>query len=90
MQVGQPLGDKRAMAGSRAAFDAEQRGDAVAWQRRYDGSDIHTLEYLGGVAANIFGGEVLPRALADALAIVLGVLELAQLGGRRQLPIGLA
>ena len=45
---------------------------------------VERVENLAGVALDVRGRERDPRALAHALAVVLAVLELAQLGGGRQ------
>jgi hypothetical protein len=73
--LGQPLGDQRAVAGLRVALDTEQRRGPTARQRRHDRREVSAVEDLGGVAAGILGCELATRALADPLAVILGVLE---------------
>nr|WP_328816735.1 epoxide hydrolase N-terminal domain-containing protein [Nonomuraea cypriaca] len=73
--LGQPPGDQRAVAGLGVAFDTEQRRGPTARQLRHDRREVGAVEDLGGVAAGVLGGEFAARALADPLAVILGVLE---------------
>ncbi len=57
----------------------------VRGKRVYDRLDSDRVEDLGGVARHVLRSELDARALADARAGVLGVLELTQLRGRREL-----
>ena len=85
--VGQTSGDEGAVAGLGVALDAEERGEAFGGQRRDEGREVDAVEDLGRVATDVLGRELDARALADAEAGVLGVLELAQLGRRSELGV---
>ena len=74
---GQPVGDQRAVAGRRGRLDAHQRTQAVHGQPPDEGLERDEVEDLLGVDADILGGEPDAGALADALAVVLAVLEVA-------------
>ena len=82
---GEPVGDQRPVAGLGVALDAEQRRDRVVREAGGELVQIGGVEDLGDVAARVLGRELDPGALADPAAVVLGVLELAQLGRRREL-----
>ena len=75
--LGQPLGDQRAVTCLGVALDTEQRCGPAARQRRNDRREVGAVEDFGGVAAGVLGGELAARALADPLAVILGILELA-------------
>ena len=75
--LGQPLGDQRAVARLCVALDTEQRCGPAARQRRQNRREVGAVEDLGGVAAGVLGGEFAARALADPVAVIFGVLELA-------------
>lgn len=45
------------------------------------------VENLRGVPPDVLGSEFLARALADSSAVVLGVLKLAEFGGRGELGV---
>ncbi len=57
----------------------------VVRQARDQRLEVERVEDLPRVALDVLGRQLGARALADALAGVLGVLELAQLGGGREL-----
>jgi hypothetical protein len=78
---GQPLGNQEAVARLGVALDAEQRDRRAALQRRHQQGEVDAVEDFDGVASGVLGGEFAARTLADPLAVVLGVLELAQRGG---------
>src|SRR5436190_7835697 len=79
------LRDERAVARLRVALDAEQGGRAVGRQLLGEGAEVDVVEDLAGVALDVGRRELDARALADAVAVVLGVLEVAQLGRGREL-----
>ena len=79
------LGDDRAVAGLGIALDAEQRAGAVGRELGGDGLERRLVEDLACVSGGVLRREHGPRPLALAPARVLGVLELAQLGRRREL-----
>ena len=81
----QPLGDERAVARLGIALDAEERRRRVDGHLGDDRREVDMIEDLPDVAVPILGRELDPRALADAEAVVLPVLHVAELGGRRQL-----
>src|SRR5581483_745156 len=85
--LGQPLGDQRAMAGLGGGLHAHERGDPVHRQpadQRLEGREI---QYLLGVGADVLGRQPHPRALADALPVIVAVLELTHLGIRSELRV---
>ena len=75
--LGQPLGDQRAVASLWVALDTEQRCGPAGRQRRQNRREVGAVEDLGGVAAGVLGGGVAARALADPVAVLFGVLEVA-------------
>ena len=87
VSVGQTGGDEGAVAGLGIALDAEERGEAVGGQCSDEPGEVDAVEDLGRVAPDVLGRELDARALADAEAGVLGVLELAQLGRRGELGV---
>lgn len=78
------LGDKRAVARLRVALDAEERDHRSDREVRHQGAEIEGVENLAGVAVGVRGRQRDAVALAHPLAVVFAVLELAQLGRRRQ------
>ncbi len=81
----EPLGDERAVARRRVALDAEERRDALGRQRGRDGVEVGAVEDLPRVALDVRVREPRARSLALAGAVVLRVLELAEVGRRREL-----
>src|SRR4051794_11229493 len=77
---GEAPGDQRTMARLRIALDAQQRKRRLRGQRR----EVDVVEDLARVAPDVLGRQLNARALADPEPLVLAVLQLAQLGGRRQ------
>src|SRR3954447_21514994 len=73
------------MAGFRVPLDAQQRGHAIGRQRLDDRRQVDLIQALAREALDVLRREPLARALADAKARVLGVLQVAQLGRRREL-----
>ena len=68
------------MAGLRVALDAQERRAPRRRECLDDGLDADRVEDLARVPLDVRGRELGARALSDAAARVLGVLELAQLG----------
>src|SRR5437763_4112377 len=87
MMAAQAIGDDRAVAGLRVGLDAEQRGRAVARKLRPESTQVDVVEDLPHVPLPIGRRQLAARALAHALARVLGVLQLPQLGRRGQLGV---
>jgi hypothetical protein len=83
--LGEACGDQRAVTGGRVALDAQQSGAAPARQRAHECAQIRSVEDLGEIATCVLRRQQLPVALADACYRVLAVLELAELGRRREL-----
>ena len=81
----QPLGDERAVARLGIALDTEQRGRRIGGHLGDDRREVDMIEDLPEVAVPILRRQLAPGALADTEAVVLGVLHVAELGGRRQL-----
>ena len=79
----QAPGYERAVARPRIALDAEEGGHRVARKLRHDSAEVEWVEDLTGVALGVLGRERDAVALSHAQAVVLAVLELAQLGRRR-------
>src|SRR4051812_22541901 len=75
--VGEPRGDQRAVAGLGVALDAQERRCAARREARDEGIEIGLVEDLARVARHVTRRELGARALANALARVLGVLETA-------------
>ena len=75
--------DQRPVTCLRVALDAQERRR----KRRDDRPEVGSVEDLCRVAALVVGRQAHSRALAHARARVLGVLQLAQLGRRRQLAV---
>src|SRR5580693_6884893 len=79
------LGDDRSVTRLGIALHAQQRGRTLGWQLvRYE-VERCLVEDLPRVSGDVLRREHGPRALALAPARVLGVLEVAQLGCRREL-----
>lgn len=72
------------MTGLRVAFHAEQRRSPAARERRDDRRQVGTVEDLVRVPADVPVGQLTSRAFADSLAVVFGVLEVAEPGRRRE------
>ena len=79
------LRDQQAVAGLRVTLDAEQCAGARLGQFRHDRIQVGVVEDLPGVALAVLRREQLAGAFPDAEPVVLAVLELAQLRGRREL-----
>ena len=80
------LGDQGPVARLGVALDAEEAGGPGGRQEGDDLVEVGPIEDLRDVALAVGGGERDARALADPLAVVVGVLDLAELGGRGELP----
>lgn len=65
------------MAGLRVALDAQQGCEPMAWQPHYERREVGAVEDFGRIATGVLGGEFTARALANPLARILGILELA-------------
>jgi hypothetical protein len=85
MFLGQPLSDERAVAGLGVTLDAEKGRFPEARQPRSDRQQVGVVQDLGGVPPGVLGGELPTGAFADAEAIVLRVLEAAQLSSGSEL-----
>src|SRR6201996_2373686 len=85
--IGEPLRDERAVAGLRGGLHAHQRADAVDGQAADERLQGHQVENLLGVLTDVLRSQPYARPLADALAVILAVLEMAELGVRRQLRV---
>src|SRR5436305_4312533 len=72
-------GDERAVACGRVTLDAQESGRSVGRQLADHGVQVGLVEDLPAVALDVRRGEHSPRALADSLPRVFGVLELPQL-----------
>ncbi len=82
---GQALGDQRSVAGLGIALDAQKRRRRVARQLGHDRREVDPAEDLAEITLAVLGRELDARALPDAMAVVRPVLELPELGGRRDL-----
>src|SRR5579875_2586776 len=87
MALREPGGDQRAVAGGGRGLDAEQRGTTVDRQLAQEIVDAHDIEDAGRVGGDVLGRQRLAGALADPLPRVGRILELAHLGGRRELGV---
>ena len=67
----------------RITLDADKGGRRVARKLGHERAEIERVEDLTGVALGVLRRQRDAVALAYALAVVLAVLELAQLGRRR-------
>ena len=85
MLGGEPGGDERSVARLRIALDAEQSARAIGRQLARQALDADRVEDLLDVAAGVLGRELDAGSRADALARVLGVLKMTELGRWRQL-----
>ena len=81
----QTLCDERAVAGLGIRLDAHEHSCLVDRHRLDDRPEGDPAENLPEVSLTVLGGELDARALADPDPVVLPVLELSKLGGRRQL-----
>src|SRR5947199_9374435 len=73
------------MAGLGIALDAEQCPRAVERQPAGQLLDADGIEDLLDIAAGVFRSQLDARSLAHTLPCILRVLEMGQLGSRRQL-----
>src|ERR1700716_4300616 len=81
---GQSFGDERSMTCLGISLYTEQRRGAAGRQLRDDRLERRAVEDLARVAHAVLRGELDARALADAASRVLGILEMPELGGRRE------
>jgi hypothetical protein len=73
------------MARFGVGLDTEERAGTLDWQLSHNHAEIDAIEDLARVALAIRGCELDPGAFSYTATSVLGVLEPAQLGTRRQL-----
>ncbi|MBP2436059.1 hypothetical protein JOF34_000645 [Microbacterium amylolyticum] len=85
--LNEPLGDEGTVTRFGVAFDAQQRGIAGGGEVGEHRREIGVAQNLCGVAASVVRGQCAARALADALTVVLGVLELTQFCGGGKLAV---
>ena len=83
----QALCNERSMARLRVGLDAEQRAGTVRRQLRCDLGKVDTVEDLACVPLAVHGRERDSRTLSHAAAGVICILELSELGGRRELAV---
>src|SRR3954453_16466153 len=84
---GEAFCDQRAVTGLRVKLDAEQGRDVIFRERFGEWLEIDLVEYLQQIAPGVFRSELGAGALPHPEAIILAVLNLAQLGRRCQLPV---
>ena len=83
--ISQALGHEGAMTGLGRRLDAQQRPDPVGRQSLHERLQRRMIEYLLPVAPDVLWRETDPRALADALTIVVAILDVSQLGSRSEI-----
>jgi hypothetical protein len=82
---GQPIGDQGAVACLRIAFHAYEGRGLVRGQLGNERAELYPREDLAQIALPVLGRQLGARALRDTEAVVLAVLQLPELSGRRQL-----
>jgi hypothetical protein len=81
----EPLRHEQPVARLRFALDAQKRRRTVVGQELDHRCEVGRVEDLRREAVDVLGRELGTRPLADAGAVVLPVLQLAQLRRRREL-----
>jgi hypothetical protein len=81
----QAVGHDRAVARFRVGLDAEQARPPSLGKLCHQWLEVDPIEDLPRVSLPIGGCKLDPGSLAHAQASILGVLELPELGGRREL-----
>jgi hypothetical protein len=69
------------------AFDAEQRGAPFGWHRVDDRAEVDSIEDLREVTLSVRGRELDAGTLSDPEPGILSILELAEVGRGRELPV---
>jgi len=83
----QTLRNDRSMARFRVGLDTEQRAGTFQRQLRHDLDNVDTVEDLPLVPLAVPRRERDSRTLSDTAAGVICILELSELGGRRELAV---
>src|SRR4030088_1844226 len=87
MLARQALGDDRSVTSPGIPLDAEQGAGAFGRQLGDDLLERRAVEDLARVTDSVLLRQLDARSLADASTRVLRILEMTELGRRRQLPV---